>query len=337
MAERTAITQVIQVGVETTPGTTVPATVVLSSMDIESKVMNNTDIFRPTGFKYPTVAAQEREWLEGTMKGQPTYTELVYPLSSVIQKNPPTQQMDGATPTTVWRWIFESHTSAPDTAATFSVEQGSSVLAHGFSNGVFSEYSLNFTREKVDMGGKLLGTALISPITMTPSLSAIPLIPIQATQLTVFLDNTSAGLGTTKMPRLFDFKYDLTNRYGPVWVVDASQPSYVAVVELVPKQTVKVIVEADAAGMALLQLLRNDQTRFMRVLAKGATLYNAGTYAANPLTYRYQQDMAVKVTEVGTFSDQQGVYAIEFTFEVFHDATWGKAAHFEIDNTIQSL
>jgi hypothetical protein len=168
-------------------------------------------------------------------------------------------------------------------------------------------------------------------------LSPIPLVPIQATQLTVFLDTTSASLGTTKMPRLFDFKYDLTNRYGAVWVVDASQPSYVAVVELVPKQTVKVIVEADTAGMALLQLLRNDNTRFMRVLAKGATLYSSGIYVATPLTYRYQQDMAVKVTEVGTFSDQQGVYAIEFTFEVFHDATWGKAAHFEIDNKVQSL
>ena len=337
MAERTAITQVIQVGLETTPGTTVPATVVLSSMDIESKVMNNTDIFRPTGFKYPTIAAQEREWTEGTMKGQPTYTELVYPLSSIINKAPPTQYNDGLTPTSVYKWTFESSTTAPDTAATYTFEQGSSVRAHGFSNGVFSEYSLNFTREKVDMAGKLLGTAVTDPVTLTPALSPIPLVPIQATHLSVFLDLTSVALGTTKMPRLFDFKYDLTNRYGAVWVVDSSQPSYVAVVELVPKQTVKVIVEADAAGMALLTLLRNDNTRFMRVLAKGGTLYNTGSFALTPITYRYQQDMAVKVTNVGTFSDQQGVYAIEFEFEVMHDATWGKAMHIEIDNKVASL
>jgi len=337
VAERTAITQVIQVGLEATPGTAVPATIKLSSMDIEMKVMSNTDVFRPTGFKYPTVAAQEREWTEGTMKGQPTYTEIIYPLSSVVNKQPPTQYTDGLTPTTVYKWVFESSTSAPDVAATYTVEQGSTLRAQSFSDAVFSEYSLNFTREKVDMGGKLLGTSIVDPGVLTGGLSAISLIPIQATQLTVFLDTTSAALGTTKMPRLFDFKYDLTNRYGPVWVVDASQPSYVAVVELVPKQTVKVIVEADANGMALLQLLRNDNTRFMRVLAKGQTLYSTGTYALTPLTYRYQQDMAVKVTEVGTFSDQQGVYAIEFTFEVFHDATWGKALHIEVDNNIATL
>lgn len=339
MAERTAITQVVQIGLETTPGTIVPATKKLASMDIETKVMSTTDIFRPAGFKYPTVTAQEKEWVEGTMKGQPTYTEIIYPLASIIQKPAnPTQILDGATPTGGYKWVFDTNTTAPDVLQTYTVEQGDSSRMQSFGNGVFQEFGFDFTREKVEMAGKLLGQAIDNTNPgLTPALSSVALIPIQATHLSMFMDTTFAGIGGTKLTRLFDAKYLLSNRLGPVWVVDSAQKSYVAVVETVPKQTLKIIVEANAAGMAQLDRLRAATRQFCRVLATGNTIYNTGTFAAVPLTYSYQMDLAVDVTETGAFSDQQGVYGIEFTLEVMHDAGWGKAAHFEVVNKIATM
>lgn len=337
MAERSSITQVIQLGVETTPGTAVAATKKMSAMDISTKVEDQTDIFRPQGFKYPTVTAQEKEWTTASMKGQPTYTEIVYPLSSVIIAPTVTQYMDGLTATGVYKWVFESSTTAPDTVKTYTIEQGSSVRAHKFANAVFTDFDYGISREKVEMSGKMLGQAIVDGITLTGSLSSLALVPITADTCSVFLDDTSGGLGTTKLGRLFDLKYALASRLGPFWVIDAALASYAGVVETVPKQTVKVIVESNAAGMALLDHMRADVTYFMRVIATGSALYSAGTFSGSPLTYRFQQDLAVRVVNTGDFSDQQGVYAIEFELEVVHDAGWGRAAHWEVDNQLSAL
>jgi len=41
--------------------------------------------------------------------------------------------------------------------------------------------------------------------------------------------------------------------------------------------------------------------------------------------------------EVGKFADEDGLYAIEWTFSVVHNATWGKAMSIEVINSIASL
>lgn len=339
MAERSALTQVVQLGIETTPGTAVAATKKLAAIDIETKVENATDMFRPAGFKFTTVTGENKEWVSANIKGQPTYTEIIYPLSSVIVSPPTaTQFMDGGTPTTVYKWVFEPSTSAPDTLKTFTLEQGDSVRAHKFTNGAITEFNMNFNRDKVELGGKLVGQLLTDGITLTGSLSSVALVPIQGEQFSVYLDTTSGGLGVTKLTRVFDCKFSLTNRIGPFWTVDAAQASFAGTVELVPKVTFKATVETDAAGMALLGYLRTNVTYFLRFVAQGATLYNAGVFAgAAALRYQYQQDMAVNVVAVSPFTDHEGIYAAEFEFEVVHDPTWGKALHIEVQNKLATL
>jgi hypothetical protein len=410
MAERSAVTQVIQVGIETTVGTSVAAMKRMAAMDIETKIETTTDMFRPAGFKFSTVTSENKEWTTGSIKGQPTYSEIVWPLSSVIvTPAAPTEFLDTAIHTGVWKWIFEPNSTTPDTLNTWTVEQGSSVRAQKFTNGIVTDFNLNITRDKAEMTGKMVGQLFTDAITLTttradaaasatsgsptvndaaalpsdvgktvtgtqapanaiidsvvPGVSfhmatvvngvvtaanalgtgtftatigappQMPLIPITAEQCTVYFDPTSAALGTTKLSRLFDFKFALTGRTGPFWVVDASLPSFAGTTELAPKTNVKVTVEADANGMALLPLLRSGTTYFMRLLAQGATLYSVGVYSAGAaLKYQYQQDMAVQVTAAGAVQDHEGIYAIEFDLEVVHDPTWGKAIHIEVQN-----
>lgn len=480
MPERTTLTQVVQFGVESTPGTGVPCVKRFKAIDIETKVENVTDAFRPSGFKFTTVTTENKEWTSASVKGQPTYTEIVYPLASVIVTPAnPTEFLDTAIHTGVYKWIFEPSTTAPDTLTTYSMEQGSSVRAHRFTNGVFTEFGFNISRDKTELSGKMLGQILIdgtrsdascgttnasptvtdtavtqadvgrpvsgtnipanayiasvvtgtsftmavtgggspnatgtgtvtvtvgglsvlSPSTnitagitsgsptmtyataalsdvgrsvsgtgitagtkiiavsvgVSATLSAnatatnasasitlgaptIDLIPIASDEGTVYFDQLSANLGTTKLGRLFDFKFSLQNRIGPFWVIDASVPSFAGTVEIVPKVQIKLMVEADANGMALLSRLRDNATWFMRVLSQGATLYSAGVYAgAAALKYQFQGDFACQVVEAGQLQDHEGVYAIEFTLEVVHDDGWGKAMHIEIQNKQATL
>lgn len=339
MPERSFLTQVIQLAPEATPGTLLAATRRLQTIDFATNPQTSVEKFRPQGFKFDTVVAENREWVEAGLKISPTYTELIYPLSSVINNTSvptgaPTTIVDGLTDTTGRLWTFEPSTSNPDTPQTFSVEQGSSVRAHRFGNVILTDFGFKFTREKTEMSGKAIAQALVDNFTLTAGTTTLPLIPITGNQLTVYLDTTSGGLGTTKIARLFDFDLQLGGRFGPIWPVDASLASFATTVETEPKASIKVIVEADTYGMGtLLPLARNSGTMFLRLLAVGPNIYTGGV----TVNYQLRWDFAVKIEAIGAFSNQQGTYALEYTFDIVHDATWGKATHCELTNKQSTL
>lgn len=337
MADRSTITQVVQFGMETPAqaganATLVAATKKMQTLDITMDPKFSVDEFQPSGYKFSTVVATEREWLEATMKGQPTYTEILYPLASIINSTTPATLLDGGLDHTARKWTFSPSTSGPDVIQTYTIEQGSSTRAQRVGNAVFTEFNFKFTREKVEMGGKLLGTKISDNFTLTAALPSPPLIPILASQISVYLDTTSAGLGTTKLLRLFSGELALTGRFGAVWPVDAAQASYAGLVETDPKLTFKALVEADAQGMALLTALRANTQQFLRIECAGGLI---PTDATN--SYRFRIDMAVQVTSPNAFADEKGVYAIPFDFTVVHDATWGKAITIDVQNAQATL
>ncbi len=339
MAERSFITQVVQVGMEdvSTPGTLVVATRRMQTLDVALKIMPKVEGFRPQGFKFDTVEATNQEWTEGTLKIGPTYTELIYPFSSVIN-NPamgqPVTIMDGLTDTTGRRWVFESSSSDPDTPLTMTIEQGSSVRAQRAGNFIVSDYSQKWSREKIEMSGKALASLFVDNHALTGGTTTLPLVPIIGEQCDVYLDATYGGLGTTKLGRFFSGDLQIASRFGAFWVCDSSLPSFAGTVETEPKHTIKVIVEADASGMStLLPLLRNNNTMFLRVKFTGPNIYTGGV----TVNYGLQQDFAVKVTGGGEFTNQQGIYGVEFDFTVVHDSGWGKALHWELVNKLTAL
>jgi len=99
---------------------------------------------------------------------------------------------------------------------------------------------------------------------------------------------------------------------------------------MVPSGGAKLKVEADAAGMGLLTQLRSGATKFMRIAATGDQIET--TYY-----YSIQIDLALKVTKVSDFSDADGVYAVEWEFELAKDSTWGKAIEVQVQNIATAL
>jgi hypothetical protein len=150
--------------------------------------------------------------------------------------------------------------------------------------------------------------------------------------VSVYLDDTAAGLGTTKMTRMVSAEFSLGSRFGPVWVLDAANPSFVNHVETEPDLTCSVMLQADTQGMGLLNTLRAGDTKFLRIEAVGG-IVTGGVVEE----YRLNLDMAAKVSDTGGFSDADGVYAAEFTFLGVHDGTWGKALEFTLVNELDTL
>jgi hypothetical protein len=317
----------VQIGVEATPGTSVAANKKLLSIGIGPSVSVDPQRFRAMGNKYYTVVVPGKEWVEADLEGVGSYSELAYILAANIAA--PTSAQQGAT--TAYKHTYVSATSAEDTIKSFTVEQGGAIRAHKFTYGIIPEVELTFNRDGIEVGGSMLGQRLQDNITLTASPTSLEEKPILPADVDVFSDATSGGLGTTKLLRVLEATVTLGDRFNPVWVLDSTKDSFVAHVEAEPNAQLTLMMEADAQGMTPLGDMRTGTTKFIRIVATSDDL--AGT----AFPYKFQFDGACKVAEVGDFSDEDGVYAIEYTFDLVHDATWGKAYQAEATNKLTAI
>jgi hypothetical protein len=327
MPERGALSQVIQLGVETVEGTPVAANKLLQATSIAPSLQSEGSDFRPMGSKYRTLVIPGKEWIEADISGLATYDELLYLLAGLI--GAPTTTVTG---TTGQQHVFTPSSTAEDAAKSFTIEQGSSVRAHRFAGGVLSALGLEFNRDNVEVSGTMIGTGFTDGVTLTASPTAIPAVPILPTEVNVYLDTTSGALGTTKLLRALATGFSLSDKFGPLWTLNSAVTGYAARVETEPTAEGHLLVEADATGMGLLSARRAGATRFLRIEAISANLIGAG-----PAVYKLWCDFAIKVNAGVDFEDADGVFATDWPFTIVHDGTWGKAMQFTLVNSLATL
>jgi hypothetical protein len=324
MTERASVTQGVQLGVETAPGDGAAADLLVNSFTIEPGIKVDMQKFRPTGQKVDSIIVPGKEWVECKLTGLGSYTELQYLLAGVLGPNStPNPAADGAAEL----WKYKLNARSADAVQTYSFEQGDANRAHKFAYGLMQELDLTFTRESVAIGGSLVAQRLTDDIVMTANPSSLDEVPILAKEVDVFLDTTHAGLGGTKLTRAFKATFKLGSKAAPVWTLNSAEDSFASHVETVPGLTLALLMEADDEGMAQLPIMRAGDTVFVRVQCTSATLAGG---VGKP--YQFTMDMAAKIADVGQFSDEDGVYAIEWTLGTIFDATSGLALEATLRN-----
>lgn len=324
---RATIAQRVQIGVEATPGTAVPANRLLQALGIEKSIEIEANQFKPAGFKFPTISVVGKEWVEAELSGTPTYTELIYPFSSILGYQSPTQVNP---PTGVaYQWIFEPKANAPDSVRTFTVEQGDGTNNERFTYGLVTEFGMNISREEIEIEGTMLGRRLEQVATLTSSPSTVRLEPILPTQVSVYLDTSHTTLGTTKI-RPISVEWKISDRFSPLWVLDADIDSFAAVNEAEPDTEVNILIEADGPGMSLLNVMRTGSKAFLRIKALGPTI--EGT-----TRYEFTMDACIVVADSAEFSDEDGAYAIQWACSLAYDQAWGKVLQIKLVNDVNSL
>lgn len=327
MPERTSITQVIQLGVETTEGTSVAANKLLGAISINPTLQAETSDFRPMGTKYRTLVIPGKEWVEADLEGIGNFDELVYFLASLVGTPVIT-----TTGTTGKQHVFTPSSTAADTIKTFTIEQGDAVRAHKFAGAVVSELGMEFTRESIEVTGTMIGTGFTDGITLTATPTAIATQPMLPATVNVFVDTAAASLGTTKLTRALQVGWNISDRYGPLWTLNSAVTGYAARIETEPTAEGHLMVEADATGMGYLTQLRAGSTRFLRIEVLDTALIGAG-----PATYKAWFDFAIKFNAAAPLEDEEGVYAADWPFTIVHDPTWGKAFLFTITGSIAAI
>jgi hypothetical protein len=326
MAERASVFQTVQIGVESGYGTKVAADVKLPSIAFEMGPESEIQTYRGAGYKYPSVAALTKEWASASFSGPITYNEIVYLLASVLDYAAPTDNTGTSGEAT---WTFTPDPDAADAPKSYTIEQGGAGRAHLVTGALVTGLTLTFNQDGAELGGDLIAKALDDGITMTASPDELDLVPVTRPQTLVTLDDTWAGLGTTELTRVLSVEWGITDRYGPVWVLNG-EVDFEATVETVPTLEVKLLVEADAQGMGLLTTMRANSTKFLRIEAIGPVI-------SGIITHKLTIDTAVKVTDVERFSDEDGIYAIEWTMQGVLDPTTSKVTEVKVVNTVGSL
>jgi hypothetical protein len=200
----------------------------------------------------------------------------------------------------------------------------------------FASALLHVFINPITVDGSLLtgGTAPAATVAQTTLGSGaapnqLPIMPILGNQLDVFIDSSFGSIGTTYLERDFSLEIAITGRYGPIWPMRTSNPSYATTVELVPKTVVKLVMEADSAGKVPLGYMRAGTTFYCRLLASGPTL-GTGT------KYKLQIDMPLKVRQPDAFSSEEGVRAIGYECVLIADPTAGYPIKVTLQNAVTS-
>lgn len=333
--ERTAATQKVQVGAESTTalGTPVAATKLLECFDWEMGIEAEVNFYTPTGHFYPSTQEENMEWLSGTLGGNLDYNGIIYPLASLLGSATPSAH--GAS-TTAKDWTFTPPLTTCVVPQTYTLEQGDTSRAHKVAYGLFTEFGYKGTRKDFSCSGKFIAQPISDGITLTASPTAIPIAPVVSKHVNVYLDPTSAALGTTQLMRVLSIEYQMSDVYDALWVLNRATMGWTAHVNKMPKTTIKLKVEANAEGMALLGYVQSGVTYYLRVDAQGAQIASDNP---GPIYNSIKHDMAVKFGKPSKFEDDQGVFAIEWEGTIVEDPAWnsGTAQKIVVTNLLAAL
>jgi hypothetical protein len=273
-AEVQSINQRLQFGLEVTPGTNVAATKLLQALDLTMGSMADVAEFFPTGRKYASIEIENAEWVEGTFVDSPLdYNNVVYLISGVA--GAPTIGAHGAS-ATAKDWTWTPPLTGSVQPQTYTIEQGDTATrAHKVNYGLVSEFTYKGDRKTgIKNGGKLLAQALQTNITMTGGPTAIALAASAGKHFNVYLDSTSAALGTTLLTRVLNIDYAFANIYGMFFALNRANLGFTAHVDLKPATIMKLLLEADGTGDAQLTQLQSGATQFLRIQGQGLIIDN---------------------------------------------------------------
>lgn len=282
--ERTAAFQQAQIGLESTLGTQVAATIKLQSFSIIPRAAVVTKKFVPKGRIVPTLIPIGKDYTTARVESDaPSYEEIGYFLKSAMSGD--------AAPIIV------------GDAATTAVQGLSCEVGDGgatdvkFAMGIVNGFTFRVTQEDVSFSGEMFGKQL-TVAARTGALTDAAVTPIQPSEAVLVIDGSTVA-------KWLEIVLESTGRWQMVWFAGALY----SIVEVVPTLRATLKVEADATGMGYL-------TSWFRGGNATKTLSLTCTSGTKVLKF----EAGVKINEPQEFSDEDGVYALQYDLQMVKGA-----------------
>lgn len=324
MAGRASVNRQVQLGVESTPGTPVPANKSLPTLSLALTRVLETKQFRSQGYKPNTANQILKDYGSGQVTGPLDYLQIIYPLNSMVT---------GVIATPGGGTLSRTHTFTPaaigaDAFKTFTIQEGDTTAARQMANSVFSEFGVTANLSTAEINGAILGTTPTT-VTLTGSPTAIALLPVNIREIDLFMDTTFAGLGTTKITDAESIEFKITNKYALKWVLNTTNTSFKDIIEVAPNLTFSFQTEDNAQSRSLYDSLNTNPVKYLRMQATGPIIEAA-------LTYYIKLDVGCYVTGTEQ-TDVDGVWSYKYDCVPIYTPTFPGAWSVVVQNTITAL
>jgi hypothetical protein len=318
MADSASVTQIVQIGRETTPGAPVAATKRLPNFKIQMSPDGNFSEYRSSGSVFIENVFPGEELSSGSSEGGMSFTDVGYALSSAVARPVTT------TVNSVKQHVFTPLALGGDTYNVFTLEKGDASNAFRFAYVVWTGFSMKFSKKEARHSGDLMGRA-IGINALTGSVSAAAKQVMVPRNVELYYAATMAGLSAgTKLSRLFEAEFKISNRYIPVFQMDASDQSFATIVQAEPEVSLMLKLGASTSGSDFaepitLADMRNATINYLRIKALGPGVPGA----SGGQLYTFLLDMAVVVNKPLKLDDMNGVQGVGAEFRVVNDTTAG--------------
>lgn len=321
-----------QIGVENPAGQQATASIVLPGVAITPKPVVETMAVKRAGKAHKAGYYAVKEYTEAKVEGVPDYEGVLYLLASYLG-TPNTTDTGAAGGALQHVWV---HTGA-EKGKSLTVESNpASGVAFRFIYGMVKSLELQMSRSESEtstsLSGEMFGAALQKGITPTEG-TPLPFVPLLPTHGTLYAADTLADLDTAAaLEADFSVGLKLGERYRPEWHIKREMADF-AGVAVKSEQDIEVSlkVAADDAGLAWLDTLRISGRKYLRIEAVGPETSESG------VMYSLTFDLPVMVSEAGEMSDEDGLYAAEWTLKAVWDDALGGVLRATLVNTRQSL
>jgi len=312
---RPIVNRVVQVGVETVPGTPVPANKSLPLTSIELQRELTVKQYRALGFKGQTAFKVTQDYSSGTMSGPFNYTEIVYPLATMVQPVITTPTNGVLTRD----WLFTVKAQGADTFKTLTIQEGDGDAASQTAQSIFTQLGLDIKEDEAVLSGKILSKNMTS-VSLTGSPTAIAQLPIGPREIDVFMDPIGGTIGTTKVTDAYMAQFGIDNKQVAKWVLNTSEASYKEPIEVVPTMSGLMCTEHNAQSRAFFNAITavNNPYYLIRIKATGPQIE-----AVTP-TYFYQAQIDFVSQIIATKQeDAGGVWGYSYTLVPAYHPTFG--------------
>jgi hypothetical protein len=251
---------------------------------------------RPAGRKYEAKGARtlNREWSEFSIDSpEMCYNSIIYIMASVYDSLSPAAHGSSST---AKDWAVTPQVADYANSKTYSIERGDSNRAHNYAYGLFKKFSYKHDTKGASCTVDGFAQRLADGTSLTSSPTRIPCLPMSATHFNLYLDTASGSIGSTQLTKFISHEHTFDGVFGPAFFQNRSNPSFASHVDMAPKTTGKIMLEADSNGMAWLPYIRATTPLYFRVEAQGQVIDNLqivtlGTQSSGnfKLTYKGQQ------------------------------------------------
>jgi hypothetical protein len=319
---------------ETTPGTpVVTAMQNYRALRVTPGFADEGESFKGRGNRGTTARTSNIESATLSVEAPQCFNALL-PVAAGVLGTPVTTQPDIPNAPTAYQHVFTLTGSGERNPVTFTSQWGDSVAAFQMAYTAFQTLTMGVQRSSLTFETSAIAREPDHTITLaTVGIVDIPAVPIPSRTYDVFIDNTFAALGTTKMLRC----YDMSVAVGDTWGMDTPINSAItSFADLLENEDVDYSGSAqiafDAAGKALITDFKNGTTKFVRIQATGATI-------GGLIAYKLMLDFPIVIIgrgEVTTAPNSPRV-VLPFNYELTPDPVGGTLINLTLINTVAAL